>query len=493
MSHRPHPTQKADLALASLLFLLSFLSYLYFSHGGSWGSNAFLDLTRAMVEEKTFRIDTYVWNTGDWARVGEHHYINKNPGPSFLAVPVYALYHSLRSDCFSNFVDARLAIHVITALSFSLLAALATPLFFLWLRRFAAPLPALASTLVLALGCSQWTNASFFNAGIVVSSSYIIATYLIFRAGDEDLPAWRVRAWEGFAGFCLAFAVLAEPLSLAGVLIFAGLLLVMRKSRRTWLNMVLGGLLPALILGAYNQAILGVPWGSLYEYQNPVFSQEGAFFGIFRAPSLDVLYRITVHPIRGLFWVTPVFLLSVPGLLALGKRRNTRAPALLCLAIISLYLLFNVSFVAWHGGWYVGPRYLSPALPFFAAALVPVFSRPGTLRSVAVFLAGLSVTVQLAVVSVNPFPPRLPKITNPLRQYIWPNLRAGLLSINNASAFPRSPRPASRFFSLDSFEEWWAAYNLGELGGLSGLASLGPLLMAWTLIGVLMWRVIKKG
>jgi hypothetical protein len=483
---------RRDRRIALVFFLILWLSYAYFSHGGSWGANAYLDLTRAVVEEKTFRIDAYVWNTGDWSKVVDHYYINKNPGASFLAAPVYFIYHLFDKNAFSDFVSARIAIHVITAFSFSLLAALAGSVFFLWLRRFAAVGPAIGAAAIFGLGTSQFSNASFFNAAIVVSSFYILAAFMLDRTRDSEMTSARAGIYTFLSGLCLGLAVVAEPISVFGIVIFAAFLIMQRRNIHTWLKFILGGTGPAIVLIIYNTCVIGKPFGTVYEFQNPVFSYDGAFLDVFRYPSLDILYRITFHPIRGLFWVTPVLTLSIFGIISLWRQEKTRQLGMLCASMILFYFLFNISFVAWHGGWYIGPRYLTPALPFFVAPLIFAFQRSGWLSRLAVSLAALSAAIQLTIVAVNPFCPQLPAITNPLFQYTWPNFFSNMVSINNASAFPRMPRHVSRIFSLESFEEWWAAYNLGEVLGLQGVASLLPLILAWMLAGLVLYKITTE-
>ena len=46
------------------LFVLLFVSYAYFYQAGGWNQNSRFDLVRAIVEQRTTRIDGYVENTG---------------------------------------------------------------------------------------------------------------------------------------------------------------------------------------------------------------------------------------------------------------------------------------------------------------------------------------------------------------------------------------------------------------------------------------------
>src|SRR5207249_4759356 len=74
-------------AIVVAVALLS--SYAYFYHGGGWNENSRFDLTRAIVEHHTLRIDAYHQNTGDKAFFDGHYYSDKAPGLSLAAVLVW--------------------------------------------------------------------------------------------------------------------------------------------------------------------------------------------------------------------------------------------------------------------------------------------------------------------------------------------------------------------------------------------------------------------
>src|SRR6185295_6583294 len=64
--------------------------FAYFVPAATWNPVSRFDLTRAIVEEGSLRIDPYADNTGDRSRRDEHWYTDKAPLPAFLAVPAYA-------------------------------------------------------------------------------------------------------------------------------------------------------------------------------------------------------------------------------------------------------------------------------------------------------------------------------------------------------------------------------------------------------------------
>ena len=75
-----------DRRIAAGLFFLAFVTYAYFFNGGGWNQNAHFDLTRAVVEHCSIRIDPYESNTGDKS-YGRQSYLfaNKPPGASSSA------------------------------------------------------------------------------------------------------------------------------------------------------------------------------------------------------------------------------------------------------------------------------------------------------------------------------------------------------------------------------------------------------------------------
>jgi hypothetical protein len=73
---------------ALLIFGVIFFSYAYFYGGAGWNQNSRFDLVRAIVEQRTLRIDAYDENTGDKAFANGHYYSDKAPGLALLAVPI---------------------------------------------------------------------------------------------------------------------------------------------------------------------------------------------------------------------------------------------------------------------------------------------------------------------------------------------------------------------------------------------------------------------
>src|SRR5438105_14093744 len=98
----PSPSARlriSDRQIAIWLSLLTFVTYAYFQAGGGWNQNSLFDLTRAMVEHRTFAIDSVLIdgypNTGDISIAGGHLYSNKSPALSWIAAIPYAILYAI--------------------------------------------------------------------------------------------------------------------------------------------------------------------------------------------------------------------------------------------------------------------------------------------------------------------------------------------------------------------------------------------------------------
>src|SRR5438876_530885 len=71
-----------------ILGIALFFSYAYFYQSGGWNQNSRFDLVRAIVGQRTLRIDAFQDNTGDKALYRRHWYSDKAPGLALSAVPI---------------------------------------------------------------------------------------------------------------------------------------------------------------------------------------------------------------------------------------------------------------------------------------------------------------------------------------------------------------------------------------------------------------------
>ena len=460
--------------LAALLALLYLYPFPYFEAMGSANELPRIYLTTAMVDEGTFAIDRgvaeyrrqYRRDPVDASPARGHVYSNKAPGSSMLAVPVYA---ALKGVCAlfggaPTIAQKTWAFRVATGVVPTLLFLL---LFWRFLGRY-APDPE-ARRLALggyAAGSMAFIYSILFIAhqlsAVCIASAWILSVRVV--EGE------RSRRWLPVVGLLAGSAVLCDyQAAFAGVPVAVYLVwkLVGRAPRRP-LDVglaALGAVPPIALLLFYHARAFGSPWRTGYAASEAFahYHQKG-FLGMDQLRG-EAFIGSTVAPDNGLFFLCPMLLLLVPGLVILF-RRGDRWTAGVCAAVVVVYLLFISSLSFWRGGWQVGPRYITAMLPF---AMVPV-----------------AVAIQSA------------HAAGPSRWYLWAGAVA-LVAFSiavyalSAATFPHYPETFKNPFHelvLRLLGEGRAPWNAGWLVGLRGLASLVPYLVA--VAGLVVWLAAPR-
>lgn len=467
-------------AIYLFVVVLSCTAY-FLPRWASWNENARLDLVLAMVDDQTLQIDRYVANTGDYAHFDGHYYLDKAPGLSFLAAPVYAAARPLlRSapvqqrlesmahaaafastltpggeDLGTERVYFAVVLYLLTFVTVTLpSAALCVLIYLAAAFSGAGARQSLAATLLYALATPAFPYAGVFLAHQLVAFCLFAAFYLAQRLGAGQGPAAR---W--LIGLLLGYALISEyPSGLIVVAILAYGLATWQ--RPLWVVHVAAAmLLPLALLATYNQAIFGtvLPVGYWYSERYTALHSQG--FVSITGPQLEALWGISFSPYRGLFFLAPVTLLAVPGFVRWWRRAHHRAELAVSLWAVLAFLLFNGSSVMWHGGHAVGPRYVLPMLPFLTLAMA----------------AGLH--------SVNSHKPWQRVVLVGL--VTWSLLAVWLETIGG-QRFPDWSRDPLFEYSLPHIVNGNVARNLGMLFGLHGLPSLVPL-AAWVACLTLAW------
>ncbi|MGI8825827.1 MAG: hypothetical protein ACR2JC_09300 [Chloroflexota bacterium] len=467
------------------LFWLVLLSYAYIIPSTpSFNSESHLYVTFGLVDHGSVTIDRYHTRLGDQAYWRGHYYSDKAPGISLLAVPVYAAlrlaFPHKRGLGYEAYSHMRYAIprdtsyirYAITYILVMLPSALFAVLLWLFLSNFSSRR---SWTLVLAGVYSLGTIAFYYST---VFFSHQIAAMLIFgaflvlhrwvRHAPRDSRAYRGAA---VAGFLSAYAIISEyPTIVPAGLLAVYAVYVSAARLRTGLSFVSGGLLPGLIGLSYNVATFGKPLATGYMhvrsgmYHNEVRGgalglANPASYGL-TMPHLDALWEITFGAYRGIFVVSPVLLLFVPGLVRMWRQQDLRLEWWLCVAIVCLYFLMDASHAAnlngWSGGRSVASRHLTPVLPFMIFPLVFGLDRRW-FRYALVALGSLSIASMYTIVwAQGDFPA---SDHNPLVDLVLRHVMHGEVLIN------------------------W-----GNLLGLTGVAALLPL---WAAASMLLLRIVK--
>ena len=475
----PHPA--AHWKLASLLGLASFLSFLYFYEGGGWNQNSRFDLLRAIVERHTLQIDAYHENTQDKAHFQGHYYSDKAPGLVFLAVPSAEVARVVMQVVGVDPESARgeyALSYIVTACAVALPAALAgVCLFFLALRFGSDVTGAAFGTIVLSVGTPMLAYASLFWAHALVGACLLFAFAAALKVGDGPREFW----WALAVGLAAGWATVTEyPAAPASALV-ALLALSQVWSTGTavrWrviAGLGIGATACAIVLFSYLHAAFG-GFRLSYSYYDPnsfSFMQQQGYLGL-TYPHPDRLLKLVFGCSRGLFFAAPVMLAAVAGLWWL--RKTFRGPALVAGAIVLYYFLFNASFYWWKAGLTFGPRYAGGCIPLFCLGLGVAWSHASVVwRQILIALACCSVFVTLMVVSTSS--QLAMQGSCPVVHSSWPAFWAGHLATNRESMLLASEAAGG-----------YGAFNLGQLIGLHGLATLIPLALMWGVVGGLWLR-----
>jgi len=414
-----------------LIFVVTFITFAYFFGGGGWNQNAQWDLTRAIVERQTFQIDEFRSNTGDisWsnARGAWHAYANKPPGVSLLASIPYALIVRWQ---FSN----RTAAQIVTVLTCGICGALIPVVIFLYgLRRQQPPLSSLCVALSVAFGTIVFPYSTMLFAHVPA------ALFLLLAFTQLDERPLLAGVCAGIASICF-YVCIPAALVLVGAAALSGTATAEGSGRHKALRFILGGVPFAIFLGWYHYVCFGSPWRHSVT-GSKAFTQEGLLFGVLRKPSGEALWGLTFSEYRGLFFVSPILLVALIGMIVMIRKRGMIPIA----AIFAIFLAVNASFNGWEGGFAFGPRYLLPAIPLLAIPLLFAW------RNVFLVVTVISIAIQFAATAVDPTPDG--KYHHPLREHILPAFAHGEMSLNEQSMDDLIPKENSPR----------ASFNLGEL------------------------------
>lgn len=474
-----------------ILFVLFFVSYGYFFQGGGWNQNARICLTRAIIHHGSFKIDYYkedskemeFVNTGDWASYNGHYYCNKSPGLSFMAVPPFAPTEYFLEHLFPHDEERQVlySTYVSTLLTTTLLSALLCLLTFhiFWHFFQMGIIKSFLLTLFFGFGTLAFSYSTTFYchqpAAFCSFLSFVLAMYIRHGYSREK------RAIAALSGFSAASAVVFEPSTIFTLGAVAFYLISFQEGRKYVPFFILGCVLPGIVQGFYSFICFDNPLASSYNYSNDVvmWKVKGRLFGM---PDPMRFYYLLFSPYRGLFFSSPILLMTIPGIYLFFKEKKWRAEAILCTAVSVFFIVYIGSFHAWHGGSAVGPRYLLPAYPFFFLLAGFSLNRfPKIFKVIGV----VSILINLSITVVGNEIPR--DIMNPLRDVIFHNIVTGNVSIN--------PAPFSHFnnyaniYEISKVEKWnsihnFNSFNLGEILFPYSLLSILPLICFWVIWGL---------
>ena len=343
----------------ALVFLALFVPFSYFNHSDGWNQGVRLAELHAIVLKHTIRIDAYHQLTGDKAYIEGHYYSEKAPAMVLAALPAFAttvwIQQMLGIDPDKQ-PAWRVSEWIATAGSVGLLAALGGVAFFALLIERFDPLTAVIGTFGVFLGSLIWPYATslFAHAGTMG-----LLGIALWAALSEASPKR-----DYVAGLAAGLAVASEYPGVFPCAVI-GLYLGYQGLSRMW-RFGLGTIPAALLILTNNYITTGSPLSVSYG-ANANFPEisTGNAMG-FNLPNLEVMFALFIGEYRGLFFWCPILIMAIPGLVELFRKE--RAIAIMVIAVTVVILVQVASFYMAFGGNAVGPRYLSPALPFIGLA-----------------------------------------------------------------------------------------------------------------------------
>lgn len=388
------------------LFCSLWVTYLvHFQHLAA-GSDRFVFLAMAMVEQGTFQLDAYQgpFLTNAVAYNG-HLYSNLNPGLAFLAaffwaiiVPFYqliaedaiarqpAIHYFLAHLCMTLFTTS-----LFTALASCLLARIA-------IAKTGVQWRGLLAAGVYGIGSTAFFFATHLNQNIAIAALIVCIYAGLFTPHLLRLQNMQLRAL--FLGFCLGFGVCLDNTMLPLVVLIAlFIVLQYRQHLQDLVLIVLGAIAPLGLLIYYQAICFGEPLlnvSSLVVSQLRGTGQNLASEILREGINFPGIWQHLFSLQAGLLFFWPASCLMCGYLMLLWSREN-RMTKLEKTFIVTLTVgcLFSIAVIPQA---YIvtrfGPRYLLPVLPLFCLVVATYFPRRPS--GVAIALLGWGFFINLA-------------------------------------------------------------------------------------------------
>lgn len=439
MPLRPPAPSRALLAVL-LPVALAWAWYVHFwPHLHTANESIRLYFIQAVVDHGRPELDEVVREHGvvpvDRSEVNGHVYMDKAPGASVLAMPLYPLVKSLRPAVAHR--ELWLFGWLATLWAIALPLLLSFVVLMRWVRTWqGTERDAALLVLALALASPVFVYATLFFGHGLATACITLGAFTIAAVPPHE-PS---RGRGLLAGLALGFAGLTDtPCFVLAAFVCAWA--VLRASGpllhrvRCALPVVLGVALCAVLQLLYNTWVLGHPLHFTYQYKGDAQLARimaTGFLG-FRPPQGDALWGLLFSARRGLYYHAPWLAVGTLGLLLHARRpdvpREQRVDAAGMLLISLAYLLFVSGFADWPAGDCVGARHLLPIVPLLGAGLLPVWRWPGLPRLGRAAVAGsIGVGMLAAAPVVATFPYHFAALDRPLLELSWPLLVQGFFS-----------------------------------------------------------------
>jgi hypothetical protein len=388
-----------------LVYLITFAFYGYFIRPLDFNIASRLGLVKAIVEEGGLSIDSYHEGelfTLDKAYFNGHYYSDKAIGASLLGALVYLPIYWLSgqappTDLFNMLVTV-LAIGVPTAL-------LAPLIYDLTYQVIQDKRRALFIALSISIATPIFPYAgSFYGHSLAAVLAFAIFSLWV-RVNQFNKPiTFRLLLSSGLLTGLMVLAEYITPLIALILVIYMMVVIKSKQQFGLWRSLwwfSLGGVIPFILFAAYNGICFGSPLTVGVAYESyPAFQDtyEGGIMG-FHWPDLKALLYMTVHPLTGIFTVSPILFAALIGVTAMYRNPKWRIELWVSVSIIITFFLLTSGMKVWWGGDTFTIRYVIPVLPFFAIFL---FFTPRKFDWLLLGLGSISF-LQMLAASATPF------------------------------------------------------------------------------------------
>jgi hypothetical protein len=205
-----------------------------------------------------------------------------------------------------------------------------------------------------------------------------IALYLLLLAKEKPKLVQ-------YVSIPLAFSFVVRPTNSIPILLLT--FFVLFQYRRFFLKYISWALPITLLLLTFNILVYQAP---LPPYSNPQ--------RIFSNPHFcEALMGNLVSPSRGLFFFTPILLLSIHTMFHRVRKLQFRNLDPYLVMTILMHWVVISSFPHWWGGHSFGPRFFSDMIPFFMYFLILYFKDFAQYRGVRRVIMGLTIIVTIGI------------------------------------------------------------------------------------------------
>jgi hypothetical protein len=392
------------------------LIYFYFIGGylNNPMTNSIADLTIAMVDENSIKIDKYAGNSLDVSRNQGSYYSGMPPGLSVLMVPVYlitkiplAFVPTESLERLNHFIDENVSKKhgavfwtqkrsVVVFLLILSTCLIAIPLTLFAFKIFVDT----AKSLELLKSESKWIILSLF---ILLGTPLADFTATLYHNTISALLLWivfgmRVQNWrkkttvlESFLfGIALGFCpTLDYPAVVYSLVILLFVIVSLRKEDRKLIPVLgMGYLTPVAGLLIYHQQAFGSFFANAYQFRDPAagpstpavnaeLAREGLFAII---PTLPKLYRTFFHPWCSILIYNPLLVIGLGFSVVFAKRSESFKDRviwgtifLICFSNFWFFATLPMSVPPYVGSF--GARYTLYSVFFSALCLAQIFSK----------------------------------------------------------------------------------------------------------------------